>query len=55
MQLTQAQLVKLGIALGICYGATKVSSNPMVKTAAVAVGAVIIARQLPYVGSALTA
>lgn len=53
MNLSQSQLVKLGIALGICYGITKVSSNSMVNTAAVAVGAVIIAKNLPYVGAAL--
>ena len=53
MNLSQSQLVKLGIALGICYGVTKVTSNPMIKTAAIAVGAVIVAKQVPYVGDAL--
>lgn len=53
MNLTSSQLTTLGVALGICYGAYRLSSNATVKTAAVAVAAVIVARQAPYVGAAL--
>lgn len=49
----QQKLMKLGIALGVCAAVYKFVGNPMAKTAAVAVGAVIVARQLPYVGEAL--
>jgi len=53
MNLTAADITKLGIALGICYAAFKFSSSQMVKTAAVSVGAAIIAKRIPYVGEAL--
>lgn len=53
MNLTSSQITKLGLALGLCYAAYKFSSNGTVKTAAVAVGAVIVAKQLPFVGDAL--
>jgi hypothetical protein len=55
MNLTTSQLTKLGIAVGICYGLYRFVDKPAVKTAAIAVGAVIVARQLPFVGPALTA
>ena len=53
MNLTQADLMKLALALGVCYAAFRFSGSQMVKTAAVSVGAVIVARKLPYVGDAL--
>lgn len=53
MNLTQAEMMKLAIALGACYAAFKFSESQTVKAAAVAVGAVIVARRLPYVGEAL--
>lgn len=53
MNLTTSQLTKLGVALGICYAAYRFVDKPQVKTAAVAVAAVIVARQVPYVGDAL--
>lgn len=53
MNLTTSQLTKLGVGLGICFGVYKFVSNPAAKTAAIAVGAVIVARQAPYVGDAL--
>lgn len=53
MNLTQAELMKLAIALGACYAAFKFSGSQTVKAASVAVGAVIVARRLPYVGEAL--
>jgi hypothetical protein len=55
MNLTTSQLTKLGIALGICYGVYRIVDKPEVKTAAIAVGAVIAARQLPFTGPALNA
>ena len=53
MNLTQADLMKLALALGACYAAFKFSGSQHVKGAALAVGAVIVAKQLPYVGDAL--
>ncbi len=53
MNLTSAQLTKLGIALGACFAVYKFVDNSMAKTAAAAVGAVIVAKQLPYIGEAL--
>lgn len=53
MNLTSSEITKLGLALGLCYAAYKFVSNPTVKTAAVAVGAVIVAKKLPFVGDAL--
>jgi hypothetical protein len=53
MNLTTSQLTKLGTALGICYGVYKFVDKPAVKTAAIAVAALVVARQVPYVGDAL--
>jgi len=50
---TQADLMKLGLALGACYAAYRFSGSQTIKAAAIAVGAVIIAKRLPYVGDAL--
>ena len=55
MNLTTSQLTKLGIAVGICYGVYRFVDKPAVKTAAIAVAAVIVARQAPFVGPALAA
>lgn len=48
-----ADMTKLAIALGACYAAFRFSGSQMVKGAALAVGAVIVAKRLPYVGDAL--
>lgn len=53
MNLTSSQITRIGLALGICAAAYKFVSNPMVKTASVAVAAVIVAKQVPYVSDAL--
>lgn len=45
--------IALGLALGTCYAAYKFVPNGIVKGAAAAVGAVIVAKQLPFVGPAL--
>lgn len=47
------KLMGVGIALGIAYAAYKWGPSPLVKTAAASVGAVIVAKQLPFVGPAL--
>lgn len=47
------KLVPVAIALGICYGVTKLSSNQMVKAAAYGAMGVIVAKQVPYVKDAL--
>lgn len=54
MNLTTSQLTKLAIGVGICAGIYKFVSNPLVKTAAVGVAAVIVARQAPFLGDALS-
>jgi hypothetical protein len=48
-----SKLVPMAIALGIAYGISKFSSNPMVKAAAYGVAGVIVAKQIPYVQDAL--
>lgn len=51
--MTSADATKLAIALGACWAAYKFSGSQPVKAAAIAVGAVIVAKRLPYVGEAL--
>jgi len=51
--MTQAEMMKLGIALGACFAAYKFVGNGSVKAAALAVGAVIVAKRVPYIGDAL--
>lgn len=51
--MTQQQLMQLGMALGICYAAYRFSSNSAVKAAAIAVGAVIAAKRVPVLSTAL--
>ena len=51
--MTQAEAVSLAIALGACYAAYRFSGQATVKAAAIAVGAVIVAKRLPYIGAAL--
>lgn len=53
MNLTSSQMTKLGFALGICFAVYKFVDHPAAKTAAIAVGGVIVAKQMPYVGAAL--
>lgn len=51
--MNQADLMKLGIALGACFAVYKYAGSATAKAAAIAVGAVIVAKRLPYVGDAL--
>lgn len=51
--MTTAEMTKLAIALGVCFAAFKYSGSQPVKAAALAVGAVIVAKRVPYVGAAL--
>ena len=51
--MTQAELMKLAVALGACYAAFRFSESQTVKAAALAVGAVVVAKRLPYIGDAL--
>lgn len=44
---------KLAIGLAIAYGAYKFAPNDHVKAGAIAVGAIIVAKQIPYVKDAL--
>lgn len=48
--MTQADLMKYGIAAGILFAGYKFGPA-MVKAGAVAVGAVIVAKRLPYLSS----
>lgn len=51
--MTQAEMMKLGMALGICFAAYKFVGNPLVKSAAIGIGAVIVARKVPVLSDAL--
>lgn len=53
MNMTKDQMMKLGMALAACFVAYKFVGNPMVKAAALSVGAVIVARQTPVLQNAL--
>lgn len=52
MGLTTDQMKSLGIALGLCFAAYKFGP-PVAKAAALSIGAVIIAKRVPYVSAAL--
>jgi hypothetical protein len=52
MNLTSSDMKALGIALGLCFAAYKFGP-PVAKAAALSVGAVIIAKRVPYVSAAL--
>ncbi len=44
-----ANLQKVAIGAAICYGVYKYVNNPLVKSAAVGVLGLIVAKQLPFV------
>lgn len=46
-------LTKIGIALAIVYGVYKFVPNAAVKAAALGVGGMIVAKQIPYVNEAI--
>jgi hypothetical protein len=48
-----AALMKLGIALGAVYAVYRFAPSQAVKAGAIAVGAVVVAKQVPYVKDAL--
>ena len=50
---SQAELMKLAITLGVCYVAFKYAGSQTIKAGAVAVGAVVLAKRIPYVQDAL--
>lgn len=47
--MSQSEMMKTGIALAIVYGVYKFVHNPAVKAAALGVGGIIIAKNIPYV------
>lgn len=47
------KLMGVGVALAVAYAAYRWGPTPLVKTAAASVGAVILAKQMPFVGPAL--
>lgn len=49
--MNQSDLMKLGIALGIVYGAYRFAPNAAVKAAAISIGAVMLAKKVPYVSA----
>lgn len=51
--MNSADLTKLGIALGATFAVYKFVPNAAVKAAALGVMGVIVARQVPYVSTAL--
>jgi xanthosine utilization system XapX-like protein len=53
MNLSTAQITKLGMALGIAFAVYKFVPNPAVKAAALGVVGTIVAKQIPYVSDAL--
>lgn len=53
MNLSSADMTKLGIALGIVYAVYKFVPHPAAKAAALGVGGIIVAKQLPYVSDVL--
>jgi hypothetical protein len=52
MNLTSDDMKKLGLALAVCFAAYKFGP-PVAKAAALSIGAVIIAKRVPIVSSAL--
>lgn len=50
-KMNQSDLMKLGIALGICYGAYRFAPNQLVKAAVIGVAGVIVAKKVPYVSA----
>lgn len=47
--MSKENLTKLGIAGAMLFAAYKYSKNPVVRASAVSIGAVIVAKQIPYV------
>lgn len=51
--MTSSDLTSLAIALGIVYAVYRFVPNASVKAAALGVGGVIVAKQIPYVKDAI--
>jgi hypothetical protein len=51
--MTQADLMKMAIAAGIAFAAYKYLPNMAMKSAALGVLGVMVAKRIPYVGDAL--
>lgn len=51
--MTQADYMKIGIGLAICFAGFKFGKSPTIKTASVAVGAMIVAKRVPYLKEAI--
>lgn len=47
------QLIKVGISAAACFAVFKYVSNPAVKSAAIGVLGIIVAKQLPYIKDSL--
>ena len=53
MNMTSSDMKTLGMALAVCFAAYKFGPHPAIKAAALAVGAVIVAKRVPFVSAAL--
>jgi hypothetical protein len=51
--LTSSEAGKLAMAVGICFAAYKFGQHPAIKAGAIAVAAVIVAKKVPVLSSAL--
>ncbi len=51
--MTQDQIMRMGIALAMCYAAYKFAPKEQIKAAALGVAGVIVAKQVPYIQDAL--
>lgn len=51
--LSQAEMMRVGIALGICFAAYKFIPHQAAKAAALGVAGVVVARRVPYLQDAL--
>jgi hypothetical protein len=51
--MTQSDMTKLAIALGICYAAYKFVPNQAAKAAALGVAGVVIAKKIPVLNTQL--
>jgi flavin-dependent dehydrogenase len=51
--MNQQDLMKIGMAVGICFAAYKFGQHPAIKAGAIAVAAVVVAKRVPVLSTAL--
>ena len=52
--MNNAEMTRLGIALGILYGVYKYAPHPAIKAMALGTAGVVVAKKVPYLSSALS-